>query len=141
MRRWLSVLGNLWTAPNSMLGLVFGLLATPFGARPYRASGVLAFRRMPRFTGALTLGCVVLHGGASLDVVVPTYAARACRASMPCVQLADHERAHVLQYLVLGPLFLPAYFLCGGVSARNPFECAADRFAATGTGWWPWPRR
>ncbi len=141
MRRWLVVLGNVWTAPNSLLGLTLGVLAIPSGARPGHIEGALTFRCMPRFTGALTLGCVVLHAGASLDVTVPTYAARACRAPGPCVRLGDHERAHVLQYLVLGPLFLPVYFLCGGVSARNPFERAADRFASVGTGWWPWARR
>ncbi|WHZ18123.1 MAG: hypothetical protein OJF55_000272 [Rhodanobacteraceae bacterium] len=141
MRRLLVALGHLWTAPNTLLGLVAGLLSVPFGARPYRSDGALVFRRMPRFFGALTLGGVILHAGHSLDVAVPTYAARVRREVSPCVCLADHERAHVLQYLVLGPLFLPVYLLCGGVSARNPFEQAADRFALTGTGWWPWPRR
>lgn len=142
MRRWLVVLGNVWTAPNSLLGLVFGLLAVPLGARPSRIKGgALAFRGMPYFTGALTLGCVILHRGQTLDAVVPTYAARTCGSPVPCVRLGDHERAHVRQYFVLGPFFLPVYFLCGGVSARNPFERAADRFALTGTGWWPWPCR
>jgi hypothetical protein len=56
------------------------------------------------------------------------------------VRLGDHERAHVYQYLALGPLFLPLYFLCGGISWRNRFEQAADRYAQTGKGWWPWPR-
>lgn len=139
MRRVPWVLGNLWTAPNSLLGLLLGVLAVPFGARPRRVAGALAFCRMPCFTGALTLGCIVLHRGPTLDVAVPTYAARACHASAPCVCLGDHEHAHVRQYLVLGPLFLPVYFLCGGVSARNPLERAADRFALTGSGWWPWP--
>jgi hypothetical protein len=41
-------------------------------------------------------------------------------------------RAHVFQYMVLGPLFLPTYLLCGGISVRNPFERAADRYAADG---------
>jgi hypothetical protein len=53
--------------------------------------------------------------------------------------LGDHERAHVYQYMALGPLFLPLYFLCGGISHRNRFEQAADRYALTGKGWWPWP--
>ncbi|HEU4858133.1 MAG TPA: hypothetical protein VFS86_12640 [Rhodanobacteraceae bacterium] len=142
MDRVLIALGWLWTAPNSLLGLVAGLIAVPFGARPYRRGPVLVFRLMPRFTGALTLGCVVLHAGRSLDILVPTYTARlrpAARAAQ--VRLADHEHAHVLQYLVLGPLFLPLYFLCGGVSPRNRFERAADHFALMGRGWWPWPWR
>ena len=140
MRWWLVVLGHFWTAPNTLLGLIAGLLGMPSGARPYRYDGALAFRRMPRFFGALTMGGVILHAGQSLDVAVPTYTARlrpAARAGR--ARLGDHERAHVLQYLVLGPLFLPVYFLCGGVSARNPFERTADLFALTGKGWWPWP--
>jgi hypothetical protein len=39
--------------------------------------------------------------------------------------------------MVLGPFFLPAYLVLGGISARNPFERAADRYALTGSGWWP----
>ncbi|MDE2498448.1 MAG: hypothetical protein KGK35_11520 [Xanthomonadaceae bacterium] len=142
MRRLLVALGHLWTAPNTLLGLVAGLLGEPFGARLYRCDGALAFRRMPRFFGALTLGGVILHAGGSLDVEVPTYSARLRPAArVGHVRLGDHERAHVLQYLVLGPLFLPLYFLCGGVSAHNPLERAADLFALTGKGWWPWPWR
>lgn len=142
MRRLLIASGHLWTAPNTLLGLVAGLLGVPFGARLYRCDGALAFRRMPRFFGALTLGGVILHAGGSLDVGVPTYSARLRPAArVEHVRLAEHERAHVLQYLVLGPLFLPLYFLCGGVSARNPLERAADLFALTGKGWWPWPWR
>ena len=41
--------------------------------------------------------------------------------------------------MALGPLFLPLYLLCGGVSVRNRFERAADRYARDGRGWWPWP--
>ena len=52
--------------------------------------------------------------------------------------IGDHERAHVYQYMALCPLFLPLYFLCGGISVRNRFERAADRYAQTGRGWWPW---
>jgi hypothetical protein len=40
--------------------------------------------------------------------------------------------------MALGLLFLPLYLVCGGISVRNPFERAADRYAQTGRGWWPW---
>ena len=63
---------------------------------------------------------------------------RAGLAQEPEIVLADHERAHVYQYMVLGPLFLPLYLLCGGVHVRNRFERAADRYACSGRGWWPW---
>lgn len=98
----------------------------------------LVFARMPSVaSGALTLGNVILHTGERLDVACPTYAHRAGRVVEPCVSLADHERAHVYQYMVLGPLFLPLYLLCGGVGVHNPFERAADRYARDGSGWWP----
>ena len=35
-------------------------------------------------------------------------------ATTPPILLADHERAHVFQYMVLGPLFLPMYLAFGG---------------------------
>ncbi|MGN2254180.1 hypothetical protein ACFWZ4_12435 [Frateuria sp. GZRe12] len=102
----------------------------------------LVFARMPWASAdALTLGNVILHTGDSLDVVCPTYAHRAGHAVEPHVSLADHERAHVYQYMMLGPLFLPLYLLCGGVSVHNRFERAADRYALWGTGWWPFARR
>jgi hypothetical protein len=40
--------------------------------------------------------------------------------------------------MALGPLFLPLYGICGGISASNRFEYSADRYAMTGRGWWPW---
>jgi len=44
-----------------------------------------------------------------------------------------HEEAHTYQYQVLGPMFLPAYALAGGISASNPFELAANRYALGGS--------
>ena len=87
--------------------------------------------------GAITFGNTILHTGDSLDSACITYEQRAGHRQHPPIRLGDHERAHVFQYMVLGPLFLPIYLLCGGVSVRNPFERAADRYALTGRGWWP----
>lgn len=137
--------GACWTLPNSLLGLLAGLAGMAWGARPQwrPRERALAFRRMPwpGPGGALTLGNVILHTGETLDVPCLTYAHRAGRAVEPCISLADHERAHVYQYMLLGPLFLPLYALCGGISERNRFERAADRYARDGRGWWPWPSR
>jgi hypothetical protein len=143
-KRWLlrgaQALGALWAAPLSLAGLLAGLAAWPLGARPRFSDAALVFHHYPLGPGgALTLGNVILHTGASLDEVARTYACRA-HGGEDCVRIGDHERAHVYQYLVLGLLFLPLYFACGGVSARNRFEQAADRYAMTGRGWWPWPR-
>jgi hypothetical protein len=130
--------------PNTLPGLLAGGIGLALGARVRWRPRELAlvFARMPWVSrGALTLGNVILHTGDSLDVACFTYAHRAGRAVEPCVSLADHERAHVYQYMALGPLFLPLYLLCGGVSAHNRFERAADRYARHGKGWWPFACR
>ncbi|OOG48031.1 hypothetical protein [Rhodanobacter sp. C01] len=141
--RGLVVLGMCWTLPNSLLGLLAGIIGCAFGARMHWQGAELAVvvRCWPwpwGTGGALTLGNVILHTGERLDTLCFTYAHRAGYDVEPPVSLADHERAHVHQYMLLGPLFLPLYMLCGGVSVRNPFERAADRYAQSGRGWWPW---
>ena len=135
---WL--LGMLWTWPNTLAGLVAGAAGMLFGARPRlsRRDFALVFHHWPWGPGgAITLGNTILHTGSTLDSDCVTYEHRAGRCEHPPIKLGDHERAHVYQYMVLGPLFLPVYLLCGGVSVRNPFERAADRYALTGKGWWP----
>lgn len=133
-------LGAVWASPMTLAGLLAGGVAMAGGARVRWSDSALVFHRVPFGPGgALTLGNVILHTGESLDEVARTYACR-LHGGNDCVRLGDHERAHVFQYLVLGPLFLPLYFACGGISAGNRFEQAADRYALTGRGWWPWPR-
>lgn len=132
----------LWALPNTVVGVLLGTLGLLFGARVQlrRDNLALVFHHWPWGPGgAMTLGNVILNTGASLDISTRTYAHRAGLACEPMVVLADHERAHVYQYMVLGPLFLPLYLACGGISVRNRFERAADRYARTGRGWWPWP--
>jgi hypothetical protein len=139
--RGLIALGMLWTLPNSVAGLLVGVIGLAFGARMrwQRHELALVIRRWPWGRGgALTLGNVIVLTGERLDTPGLTYAHRAGRCIEPPVSLADHERAHVYQYMLLGPLFLPLYLLCGGISVRNPFERAADRYAQNGRGWWPW---
>ncbi len=140
-RALVQVLGILWTSPNTLVGLLLGFAALPFGAHVHlrRHDLALVFHRWPWGPGgALTLGNVIVHTGETLDSACMTYAHRAGFCIEPQVMLADHERAHVLQYMALGPLFLPLYFMCGGISVRNRFERAADRYAHSGHGWWPW---
>lgn len=140
-RRLLIALGLLWTAPNTLLGLIAGLSAMPFGARPVLRPRDLAlvFQGFPLGPGgALTLGNVMLSTHGDLDTLCTTYAHRAKWCVQPRTRIGDHERAHVLQYMAFGPLFLPLYLLSGGVHVRNRFERAADRYALTGQGWWPW---
>ena len=141
--RMLQLLGMLWALPVSVLGLALAAAALGSGARMRWSARELAVvvRRFPWGPGgALTLGNVILHTGETMDRHCNTYAHDAGHADEPRILLADHERAHVYQYMVLGVLFLPLYVLHGGISARNPFERAADRYAHSGRGWWPWAR-
>ena len=139
--KWVArVLGVVWTLPNTLLGLIMGVAGMAAGARPRfnRRECAVVFHYWPWGPGgAITLGNTILHTGDTLDSQCVTYEQRAGRCQHPPIRLGDHERAHVYQYMVLGPLFLPIYLLCGGVSVRNPFERAADRYALTGQGWWP----
>ena len=138
--RLLIALGALWTLPNTLLGLLLGAVGMAFGAHAHwrRRELALVFHRWPWGPGgAITFGNVILHTGDELDSPCMTYAHRAGMRDEPAITLADHERAHVYQYLALGPLFLPLYLLFGGISVRNRFEQAADRYARTGQGWWP----
>ena len=136
-------LGVAWTSPNTVLGLSAGVAGIAFGARPRfdRPALAIVFDRYPWGPGgAMTLGNVILNTHADLDGDCMTYAHRAGWCDEPHVALRSHEAAHVLQYMALGPLFLPLYFACGGVHVRNRFERAADRYAHLGRGWWPWWR-
>lgn len=140
VRGSLAVLGALWALPNTVIGVLVGVVAMPFGARAHwsRRECALVFHRFPWGPGgAITFGNCILHTGASLDTPCRPYLPAQAGCSHPPIRIGDHERAHVFQYMVLGPLFLPVYLAFGGVSARNPFERAADRYALTGRGWWP----
>ncbi|WP_242107042.1 hypothetical protein [Luteimonas aquatica] len=138
--RALQACGVVWTLPNTAIGLLLGVAGLAFGAHAHLRAADLAlvFHRWPWGPGgAMTLGNVILHTGDTLDAECVTYAHRAGWCQEPAILLADHERAHIYQYMALGPLFLPLYLLCGGISVRNRFERAADRYASRGTGWWP----
>ena len=143
MRSLLWMAGILWTSPNSLIGLIAGGIACLFGARPVVSlcDGALVFVRFPWGPGgAITFGNVILATAGDLEGRCRTYAHRAGWCVNPLMRLGTHESAHVRQYMLLGPFFLPVYLLLGGVSVRNPLERAADRFALHGHGWWPWTR-
>ncbi len=134
------VTGMAWTLPNTLAGLLIGVAGMAAGARVrWRAPDLaIEFALFPWGPGqALTLGNCILHTGADLDVECGLYAPVPGCDPFARPRLTDHERAHVFQYMLLGPFFLPVYFACGGISARNPLERAADRYALTGRGWWP----
>jgi hypothetical protein len=91
---------RLWTAPNTMLGLIAGWLVLAFGGRAQAVQGALEFhggllgRLVARHChfGAITFGHVIL--GVDSKVLNNVRA---------------HEHVHIKQYERWGPLFLPAY--------------------------------
>lgn len=132
------VLGSLWALPMTALGLVLGAGSLLLGARVSFSDAAVVFSGFRFFSsGALTLGQVILHTGQSLDEPTLTYHCAAFGGD-DCVRIGSHERAHVYQTMAFGVLFLPLYFLHGGISHTNRFEQAADRYARTGAGWWPY---
>jgi hypothetical protein len=138
-RLLLQILGFAWALPVTLVGFLAGLVLVPFGARIRRDGPALVFHHVPVGPGgAITLGHVILDTGDTLERDCITYECAARGGSEERVRLSLHERAHVYQYGVLGVFFPPVYFALGGVSHRNPLERAADRYAATGEGWWPW---
>lgn len=116
-------LGFAWTLPNTILGVILGLLTFQ---TPRRRHGLLLFDRRPRGLtwvmprlgrSAVTVGFVVL-------------AARPLEG-----RLLAHERHHVVQYMAWGPLFIPVYILLAIVFGyrRHPMERAAIRAEAKGS--------
>ncbi len=103
----------LWALPNTVLGLLVVAIAMLTGDRIQVISGVLEahgrtlswlLRHFPIRGGAsaMTLGHVVI--GRDRDCLDRT---------------RDHERVHVRQYELWGPLFLPAYVISSLIAALS----------------------
>lgn len=94
-----------WAGPYSVLGLLFALAAVLAGGHAQVRQGVLEscggrlatlLSRLPMHFCAITFGHVIL----ALD-------------QRTLVAVRSHERVHVRQYELWGPLFIPAYLLAG----------------------------
>jgi len=108
-------LGFVWTLPNTVLGLLLGALTFQV---PRLHEGALVFDRSARGLTrglraanrtAMTVGFVIVSA-------VPVEG-----------RLLAHERHHIRQYMVWGPLFIPVYLLLaiGFGYRRHPMERAA----------------
>lgn len=93
----------VWASPNTMLGLLAGILVLAFGGRLRVVHGAFEFSggwlgslmsspQMLFHFRAITFGHVIL-GVTAVDLEA----------------VRKHEQVHVAQYEVWGPLFLPAY--------------------------------
>jgi hypothetical protein len=114
-----TALGFVWTLPNTILGVVAGLLTFQ---RPRVAHGLLLFDRGPR--GLTAFMRAIDREAMTLGFVVVS-------ASPVEGALLAHERQHVRQYRRLGPLFIPAYLALAAMYGyrRHPMERAAEERA------------
>jgi hypothetical protein len=111
-----------WTSPNTLLGLIGGLVMLIGGARARVRQGAIEFgggaigraladRTAPIRFRAMTLGHVILGASeADLD------AAR------------GHEQVHVRQYERWGPFFLPAYLVSSAWQLVCGRRCYRDNW-------------
>jgi hypothetical protein len=122
----LTLIRYVWTSPNTLLGLGWGLLGVLSGGRLQCRQGCLEFsggiltpllRRLPpRGVRAITLGHAIIG--------VDPEALDDCRT---------HEQIHVRQFELWGPFFLVAYTGCSvylwlrnrDYYFENPFEVEA----------------
>ncbi len=148
--RWLlDGLGKVWASPYTLLGLLYGLLGYAVGHLTFHCGwtklrpdikighNALQFLNNPLTIpyAAITLGNTISYGRGTSPDHWGAY-------GDPTVHIGRHEEAHTFQYQMLGPFFIPIYFMCGGVigPARNPLEYAAQNFGRGSGSWWPWAR-
>ena len=96
----------LWALPNTVIGLLLVPLALPRGGRVRLHEGVLELSG-PALSWLLRHG-VPIRGGARAMTLGHVILGRDETCLEDC---GAHERVHVRQYEIWGPLFLPAYFL------------------------------
>jgi hypothetical protein len=134
-----SIIGKIWTLPNTAIGLVVGLFE--YGAGLIEgtnptiafANNAIQIRGAPYGAasgGAITFGSVEIFKDTSPDTRTCNYGGDCSNGytSTNSVLIGPHEEGHTYQNERLGPVFLPAYLLFGGISDNNPFEKSADNY-------------
>lgn len=112
-------LGFVWAMPNTLLGLVVGALTFQ---TPRIHGGAIVFDREPR--GVTWLLLAMNRTAMTLGFVIVSAAPVEGR-------LLAHERHHVRQSMLWGPLFVPVYLALAIPFGyrRHPMERAARRAA------------
>jgi hypothetical protein len=112
-------LGFIWTLPNTLLGLVVGLLTFQL---PRWADGAVIFDRTPRGVSAL----MPRANRSAMTIGFVIVSARPVTGT-----LLVHERHHIRQYCAWGPLFIPVYLALAIPYGyrRHPMELRAQRAA------------
>jgi hypothetical protein len=98
------VAGKVWNSPNTAIGLAWGTLGIPFGARPTFGNNAVQFQNHPlQFFGDLTVGNAIFYhpmAGPNVDIH---------QDYLPGYTFGSHEIQHTYQGQILGPFYLPAY--------------------------------
>ncbi|MCB0324697.1 MAG: hypothetical protein KDD69_14040 [Bdellovibrionales bacterium] len=94
--------GKLWNLPNTVVGLLWGAVGLPFGARVTFGNNAIQFERHPFTFSAVTLGNTISYNRDMGPEV-----------EQQGVPIGLHERQHTLQGELLGPLYLPSNILGG----------------------------
>ncbi len=147
------VAAKIWASPNTAIGLTIGLTGYAVGKATGQKVDIDIGNNAIQFIGnqlgengsALTLGNVINYfgsanpdSGKTFDVNKEYYTYQAQQnyinsggnyqfTDSDKIILGAHEGQHTYQAETLGPLFLPAYFLSGGISSKNWLEKEADQ--------------
>jgi len=142
-----NVAGKVWASPNTVISLAYGGIGYLYGAATGQDVKFSIGNNAIQFIGnpigengaALTLGNSINYVGsarpdsgkslANSGYYTYEYGFRndgTLPADKDKIILGPHEGKHTYQAEVLGPLFLPVYFLSGGVNANNWIEKEAD---------------
>jgi hypothetical protein len=99
----LRILGHLWAVPNTLAGLAIGLACATFAGWDGTCLRFVSRPSGPTAAFFRRFGMAAFTWGAVVVVATPSHLERP--------RLLRHERRHVTQQLVFGPLMLPAYGL------------------------------
>jgi hypothetical protein len=124
-----------WAFPNTIIGLTFAPIAWLSAGEVKVVDGVLEVHSPT--IAAILRSCVPLPGGA---VAITFGHVVIGRDRDWLAESRQHERVHVRQYELWGPLFIPAYVLAGlwaivngrPAYAENYFEREARRVEPVG---------
>jgi hypothetical protein len=114
-----SVLGYVWASPNTVVGLVAGLMLLCLGGRLRWVAGVAEFHG-----GLLGRLCASLPGGARFGAMTLGHVIVGV-SETDVAALRAHEHVHVRQCERWGPLFIPAYALASvwqAARGRSPYR-------------------
>ncbi|MDZ7925593.1 MAG: RHS repeat-associated core domain-containing protein [Marinagarivorans sp.] len=128
-----NIVGKIWTLPNTLIGLAYGgvghVAGLVMGTNPQIrfANNAIEFINNPLMVGhgAITFGNTIIYGQNSPPWKGGAYGEQG-------VNIGLHEKAHTLQYQVLGPLYGPIYLLNGGFAGPggNSFEQSAQDYGS-----------